>query len=178
MKLIIAHYHLQTGGVTRIVQSQIEAVRRLGCAGSSTVLLTGAQPEGLSIDGGTDVRVHPDLDYLPAESGPREWRRRSASLERVLREAVSEDAVLHVHNPNLGKNPVLTYVLWGLASEGLRLVYHCHDFAEDRPVNGAFNRRVIGALAGESYIHTVLYPGSDRCVYGAVSYTHLRAHET
>ncbi len=130
MRVAIVHYHLQPGGVTRIIGHTISAL-----AGRDTdiVVLTGQEPAG---DWPSEWRLIPGLQYEAARPpvGPEELARQ---MESAAREALGGPPDLwHVHNHSLGKNMALPGALVELAGRGARLLLHIHDFAEDgRPAN-------------------------------------------
>ena len=142
MRLSICHYHLQPGGVTRIIQSQAQALAGQRCV-DSIQILAGYVPEQASITH-KNLRVHPKLNYLPDSISKQECLEYRDTLLSFFKARADRQGIIHMHNPNLGKNPVLSYVLYLLAQEGFGLFYHCHDFAEDRATNKAFNERVLG----------------------------------
>ena len=78
-----------------------------------------------------------------------------------LKAIVSESTILHVHNINLGKNPIVTLAVNALLNEGYSVVNHAHDFAEDRPVNMAYLQKIIETEFGKS-LNSIMYPASDR----------------
>ncbi len=170
MNLVVGHYHLQPGGVTRIIQSQLAAVVGSGLFQNVT-LVSGFMPDGFAADlptGPLELTVHAKLDYLAADVTKEQCRAYARDIRGFLESHLRRDDILHFHNPILGKNPVLTHVLFQLAREGYRLFYHCHDFAEDREVNFAFLERVIGGFFGLD-TRTVLYPVSDSCLFGVLN---------
>jgi glycosyltransferase involved in cell wall biosynthesis len=172
MNLSICHYHLQRGGVTRIIYSQIAAVKEAGCIGGIQVL-SGSEPEE-SQKTGFSVLTNRALNYLPQATTPEECRSIKDDLYGFIKGCVRTGDILHVHNPNLGKNPVLSYVLFLLSREGIRLFLHCHDFPEDRFPNSAFNSRILSFFDTQDR-RTVeetgtLFPNSNRCFYGVLNY--------
>jgi glycosyltransferase involved in cell wall biosynthesis len=165
MNLSICHYHLQPGGVTRIIQSQIQALTASGCV-EKIQIITGHVPEQSRVRH-QDYRVHPRLNYLPEAVTREECLEYGHTLLSYLGDQLGQRDILHVHNPNLGKNPVLTYVLFLLSQKGFRLFYHCHDFAEDRMPNMAFNQRIIRYFNED--VGSVLYPPFPNCHFGVLN---------
>ena len=168
MKLFIFHYHLQGGGVSRVIRSQVRAVRD-DAAVSDVVLLTGRRPVESDF-GGITMIVNPAWDYLDPDTPARECRAQFDVIRESLRTHIGPHDILHVHNPNLGKNPVFTAVLPTLAAQGTRLLLHCHDFAEDRPENLEFNRRVVADLGTDTF-DAVMYPDAPNVVFGVLNTT-------
>ena len=137
MRVAIVHYHLQTGGVTRVIQHAVHALR---ARGEQTVVLAGEAPDPPLPDLGA-VRVVDGLGYDQEGAAANE----QALLERLL--AAAEDALggapdlWHIHNPGLGKNRSVPGALFLRAEVGQRILVQIHDFAEDgRPAN---NRRLL-----------------------------------
>lgn len=117
MTVLIIHYHLRAGGVTRIIHSQVKALRNLG----HRVIVASSGP----VDGiDAESIVEPTLDYC------REGTVDSSSL-------IETQADLWIiHNPTLGKNSGFPQLIEEAAKAGQRLLLQCHDFAEDgRPDN-------------------------------------------
>lgn len=155
MKLIIFHYHLNPGGVTRIIESQLETLRH-GKKSFETIVLTGgcdhvAKYEQL----GAQVVVDPDLNYLLPEQN--NYVKKFEAIDKKLRSICSKEDILHFHNLNLGKNPLVTLAISKMAQEGYRVLNHAHDFSEDRPLNHAFLRDIIEEHFGEKMCK-VMYP--------------------
>jgi glycosyltransferase involved in cell wall biosynthesis len=154
-KILILHYHLNPGGVTRIIESQIGSLKEHG----DTVLfklITGAyEPSGKKLADGIDITVNELINYLPEdESG---YTKIYQSFREFFFNSVQNGEIIHVHNLNLGKNPILTLIISQMARKGVRVVNHVHDFAEDRPVNMKFLRAVIEGFFGEN-LKSIMYP--------------------
>jgi len=170
MNLAILHYHVNRGGVTRVVENQLRALDSALAATDPD----GAEPWSLAIiHGGRDegfdrallhqlehlrvsLHVVPELEYDELQvggSGPAGGAELLMALMQVLGELafVPSDTVLHVHNHSLGKNRAVAEVLPVLAGDGYALLLQMHDFAEDfRPANYA---KVVGAAREK-----MLYP--------------------
>jgi len=127
MRIALVHYHLQYGGVTRIICHLQNALRKRGI---TTVVLTGKPPV---FDFPGTFRVIPGLQYeavRPAISPPE----LAAQMSAVAGEALGGPPDLwHVHNHSLGKSLVLPAALLDLARQGEHLLFHIHVFAEDGP---------------------------------------------
>lgn len=162
LKIAIIHYHLLPGGVTRIIGSQVKALR------------DPEQPPEISIwcgpEGGEEVPgavLHrTDLLAYHRYDNPDRLLRDSGALVQLLREACGQ-GILHFHNPGLGKNPALSLAVNRLAIEGLRMVNHCHDFPEDRPENYAVLTEA--ARAGGMSVPELLYPDRSNCHYAVLN---------
>jgi glycosyltransferase involved in cell wall biosynthesis len=154
MKVVYLHYHLNPGGVTRVIELQIESIQRVTNHVEIRVLCGYSGPTTL---GGVNVLRDKVLDYLDPGRRDCDYRQKASEIEQVIRKSLGKDTLLHVHNPNLGKNPALTAAIYRVAADGFPIVNHCHDFAEDRPANLAGLQQVIPDLTGLD-IQQVLYP--------------------
>ncbi len=172
MRVAIVHYHLQGGGVTRIICHLQNA---LAARGITSVVLTGKRPPA---DFPGQIRVVPGLQYEADRPGltPEELagQMRAAAIDALA----GVPDLWHVHNHSLGKSLVLPRALRILADQGERLLLQIHDFAEDgRPGN---YRTMLARMAdGERRLlfHT-LYPQGDHLHYVALNnrdYRYLRA---
>ncbi len=154
MRLIISHYHLYTGGVTKIIESQVKALRENGFA-QEIVVATGDCPQSERIkNAGASLIIEERLQYL--DKGLKSFQDEFSYLDKFFRKLISKEDILHFHNLNLGKNPVATVVVMELAKEGYNIYNHAHDFAEDRPANMAFCHEVFQSLNKD--FHETLYP--------------------
>ena len=122
MRIAILHYHLRKGGVTRVMETQVEALSTLG---HEVRLVAGF--------GDSDLphTIVPELDYLKKSklSG-------RSLLAQILETLPWVPELWLIHNPSLGKNVLLPSLLSALAETGTPLLLQYHDFAEDgRPGN-------------------------------------------
>ncbi len=127
MRVAIVHYHLDPGGVARVIQA---SSRALTAAGISHLILTGETAND-------DHHRHlPGLGYLDVAGDPT-----AEQLTETLRATACETLggppdIWHFHNHSLGKNPLIPGVIHCLATAGERLVLQIHDLAEQgRPTN-------------------------------------------
>jgi glycosyltransferase involved in cell wall biosynthesis len=159
MKVVYMHYHLNPGGVSRVIELQIEAIKHLSGDTEMIVLCGNANKQSLLC--GVNVLEEEMLNYLDPGLKDYDYSRAATEIEEYLRGYLTAGSVLHVHNANLGKNPALTIAVYRLASSGFPVVNQCHDFAEDRPANLAWLQRVITEFTGLE-IKQVLYPDFPR----------------
>lgn len=148
--IAIVHYHLRRGGVTRVVQTALDALKPHGC---SVVVLCGEQPDE-PLD--AEVRVVDELAYdgKPGESPAELAERLLSTAGEALRDRPD---VWHVHNHSLGKNLALPAAVHALASRGENLLLQIHDFAEDgRPENYRTLRDGLARLGLD--LSPTLYP--------------------
>ncbi|MEC8420287.1 MAG: hypothetical protein VXZ32_04110 [Verrucomicrobiota bacterium] len=132
MKIAIVHYHLQPGGVTRVIENTVQGWSENG-NDIQAVAISGRPYPG---DRLPNIRVVEGLDYASHEEAidPKILVNR---IMESAREALGQAPDLwHIHNHSLGKNPSLTAAVALLAESGERILLHPHDFAEDgRPGN-------------------------------------------
>ncbi|MES2921848.1 MAG: HAD family hydrolase [Verrucomicrobiota bacterium] len=139
MRAAIVHYHLDPGGVTRVIES---ASRVLTAAGVRQVILTGGcgvPPQ--AVPGASRPEVLParhveGLGYL-TNPGALTAEKLTATLRATVTDALGGPPdVWHFHNHSLGKNCLIPDVIARLAEAGERLVLQIHDLAEQgRPAN-------------------------------------------
>jgi glycosyltransferase involved in cell wall biosynthesis len=173
MKILIVHYHLNPGGVTRIIQSQIQSLQKI-TPGHDIILLCGACDNPEFYEGmGITVRIDQRFNYI---SGTDFQINLPEQLASGIRHLVSRSDIIHAHNLNLGKNPALTLALHELALEGYRIFNHCHDFAEDRPPNWDYLGQVIEGSYGRSLME-VLYPQLENYKLGVLNLKDLKRLE-
>jgi len=109
------------------------------------------------------------LNYLERKSYSDEEA--TEILQRILeklRQHITPDTVLHFHNLNLGKNPIVTYAVYLLAKEGTAVFNHAHDFAEDRPANYAFLKEILHDNFLQDF-KAVLYPKFPNYQFGVLN---------
>lgn len=85
MRIVIVHFHLQTGGVTRVIQ---HAARSLADQGHEVLLLSG-EPTEQAFPARTRLSVLPCLAYEERRHGlsPREV---AAALQRAARDCFGD----------------------------------------------------------------------------------------
>ena len=160
MKIAIVHYHLQPGGVTRVIENTLQAWEENGTEIEAVALSGRAYPG----DRLANTREIEGLDY----SSPQD-----AIDPRILTERLRESArgalgqapdLWHIHNHSLGKNPSLAAAVSLLAEAGERILLHPHDFAEDgRPGNYLSLREVYPRVYPTgSHIHYAALNQRDR----------------
>ncbi len=165
MQIVIAHSHLNPGGVTRIIESQIESLPN-----ENVKVLVGSCPDSESITSrGAELQIIEDLNYLERRQySDQEAVEMLHKVHREIKEQLSRGCVLHFHNLNLGKNPIVTYAVYLLAKEGLPVFNHAHDFAEDRPSNLQFIKEIITDIFLQD-INEVLYPNLPNYHFGVLN---------
>jgi len=166
MRIAIVHCHLRPGGVTRVIQHAVSALRGTDYR---VVVLSGSPPEP-EVFLSDQVRLVAGLDY-PNSGTPRQSPEQLvAALEANAREALGVPPdIWHFHNHTLGKNPALSLAVYQMALRGWKLLLQIHDFAEDgRPAN---YRALIESIGEGSPAHLAsrLYPQADHVHYATIN---------
>jgi glycosyltransferase involved in cell wall biosynthesis len=165
MQIAILHYHLQTGGVTRVIEQTCRALLE---GGHRVVVISGERPSAELPDGTRFARVSA-LSY--EERRPRlDDAALADALATAARETLGADPDLwHVHNHCLGKNLALPGALGILIRTGRHLLLQPHDFAEDgRP---ALYQRLLAEAAGSdaARLSALLYPLAPQVHYAVLN---------
>lgn len=157
MKIALVHYHLQPGGVTRVIENTIEAWENFETGPDQYVVLSGRPYQGNKLH---NVRVVEGLDYAEATESPLPIVLKQ-KMEEAARSALGQlPDVWHIHNHSLGKNSGLSGAVAELSKSGARLLLQPHDFAEDgRPQN----------FCNLADARTQLYPTGGQIHYAALN---------
>lgn len=165
MRIVISHFHLQTGGVTRVIEHALSALT----ADGHKVLVIAGEPPRQSLPKEASFALVPALAYEERRppTGPPEL---AAELERSAREHLGQLPDLwHFHNHCLGKNLAVPGALITLAKRGQRLLLQPHDFAEDgRP---RLYARLLEHLGGgdADRLSAQLYPLATHLHYAVLN---------
>ena len=111
MRIAIVHYHLQTGGVTRVIQHAGEA---LDAAGHEVLVLTG-EPAQQGFGGRVRIEVLSGLGYEERRAAETADTLAAAMLSAAKRQLGGPPDLWHVHNHCIGKNLALPGALLRLA---------------------------------------------------------------
>ena len=194
MKLVIGHYHLNRGGVTRVIQNQLLALDHVldECGTHDALILYGGRAQDWPYEFSDRLRrirlrlqALPELDYDSEGSASKEHL--PSRLMKTLRDAGfgPGETVVHLHNHSIGKNAALPRAVWDLAGRGYRLLLQIHDFAEDqRPGNFQLLARNSGHETdwhGRLYpqaanVHFAVLNGRDRGILQTVGIPDERLH--
>lgn len=166
MKLIIAHYHLNPGGVTKIIESQIIGISDVS-HDTEMILLCG-NANKLSAIQGIAVKTDPLLDYSEPLSDESLSIIDVSEILDIFKGSGDKNTIFHFHNPNLGKNPAVTAAVYQLALAGFSVLNHTHDFPEDRPANMSRLEKQIPRLI-QLPIREVLYPNFPHYHYAVLN---------
>jgi glycosyltransferase involved in cell wall biosynthesis len=169
MKVAILHHHLNPGGVTRIMQLQAQSLRKV-FPEVEMIVITGHATDPKAFEAlGISITEYPSLDYLHhSHAFEQELSQLLSDIINFLKQHIDRQTIIHVHNLNLGKNPVLTLALAHLVRQGYHLFNHCHDFAEDRPDNMKFLQEIIEDYFQED-LHQVLYPANSNARFATLN---------
>jgi hypothetical protein len=170
MKVFIIHYHMKTGGVTQIIRSQVLSLTSYAGPKIKVRLILGVLPEEKhQVLPLKDTLIHPDLDYIDPDLSHRTLEVKRSGLNAYLRKHISREDIIHAHNLNLGKNPVLTMVLYDMAKEGYKVFNHYHDFAENaRYTNYGLLKTVIEGAFNHP-LAEVLYPSFPNYAFAVLN---------
>jgi len=172
MNITIFHYHLNPGGVTRIIESQVAALRQ--SYPEITIQIITGYCENIEYYNNFNIKVNiiKEINYLQnREYNNNELKDIFNTIYNSIKSLISDNEILHVHNLNLGKNPVFTMVINKFFEEGHLIINHAHDFAEDRPQNIEFINRIITQYNKNP--ENILYPDNDKyrvCVLNKFDY--------
>ena len=171
MRIIIFHYHLNPGGVTRVIESQIKTLRQLNSS-PEIMLLTG-HCDNPSVFEDQQVRMvtNESLNYLTKEKDVDETY---IEVSKVFEQHIQPGDILHFHNLNLGKNPLVTLAIAEYVKQGFHMINHAHDFSEDRPVNQEFMKEIIQERFN-SNLEEVMYPNVSNYHYAVLNSTDFKA---
>ncbi|RMF93424.1 MAG: hypothetical protein D6736_01805, partial [Nitrospinota bacterium] len=161
-RIAIVHYHLRTGGVTRVIQHASSAL-----SGQVKMVVIVGEPPQVEAPL-PHVAVINGLGY----EGARQ-KRGAQQLVQQMRMAArrvlgAPPHIWHFHNHALGKSRVLPEVVYHLAQTGERLLLQLHDFAEDgRPANYRFLLDHLGGDTGK--LGALLYPQASHVHYAVLN---------
>ncbi len=168
MKIYIFHYHLHPGGVTRIIQSQVKAIKKI-IPDARLHIICGWCPDiSYYVNEGIEISIFEQLDYLSNQVKEKEMFVLERKITQFFKSLIKREDIIHFHNMNLGKNPVVTFVMYKLVMEGYRVFNHAHDFSEDRPLNWEFLSRIISGYFGEP-LKKVMYPNVSNYKLGILN---------
>ncbi|NJM36832.1 MAG: glycosyltransferase family 4 protein [Akkermansiaceae bacterium] len=133
MRVAIVHYHLDLGGVTRVIEAASLALTNIKI---DHVILSSDRVSQQSTLEPSRLKCIPSLGYL-TNSGDLTPEMLADSLQLAAKEALgSPPDIWHFHNHSLGKNCLIADVVALLAEAGERVVLQIHDLAEaGRPEN-------------------------------------------
>jgi len=183
MQIAILHYHLNRGGVARVVENHLLALAEVTPRPEQVVVLHGGRAdhwpqERLAGQLPFPLRTQAvlGLDYDSPDGTPDAPPRRNffPLADRIVHalEQVRFDrarTLLHWHNHALGKNVAVPAVVAELARRGYRMLLQIHDFAEDlRPDN--YRHLADSLTPGQiERLPDLLYPQSPSIHYAVLN---------
>jgi len=157
MKVAIVHYHLEPGGVTRVIENTVQSWEDSDNQPADWVIISGRPYLGEVLN---KVKVIEGLDYASSQEAvdPKLLCQRLEDAAIQVLGALPD--IWHVHNHSLGKNPSLTLAVAELARKGAQMLLQPHDFAEDGRAENFLN-------LGRSYKYA--YPNGDQIHYATLN---------
>lgn len=175
MNIAILHYHLNRGGVTRVIANHLLALDAQADAKERyrVAIIYGGRDAGWPHEVADQLqRVELTLhavESLDYNSQPVAKPDALAEELRTILEQLDfppDETLLHVHNHSLGKNASLPGALKRLAAAGYAQLLQIHDFAEDfRPLN----YRLLSDTFGRENVPVELYSHDDRLHYAVLN---------
>lgn len=179
MHLAIFHHHLNSGGVTRVIQNHLLSLAEVKDPPESVLLLHGGRavgwpPEELKrpLPFPVECLAVEGLDYDESSAPATAEMAHAIELKLSQLNRDPQSTLLHWHNHSLGKNAATPLAVRHLAEKGYRTLLQIHDFAEDfRPSNYC---KLVSALAAGKVekLSAKLYPQA-----GHIHYTTLNQRD-
>lgn len=160
LAVVIIHYHLRPGGVTRVIERSIESLHDR----VDLLILTGEAPAPSAVL--TPV-MEPFAALGYSDTACADAEGLAEDLRFTARSLLGREPDLwHIHNHSLGKNSFTPRLATHLARSGCRLLLQPHDFAEDgRPENYRLLREHLNEELGR-----VLYPRAEHVWYAPINH--------
>ncbi len=159
----IVHHHLRAGGVTRVIENAVYALKKMGV---ETVVVVGEAPSH-TVFAHRNIVVVPELNYADSydsKTVPAILSKMETAVAQKLGQAPD---VWHFHNPTLGKNIGVTAMVSAMAAQGYPLLLQLHDFAEDsRPANYS---KLVAQWNEEKPLEEGLYPAGSNVQYAVLN---------
>ena len=181
MHLAILHYHLDRGGVSKVIENHLRSLSSVlpDDAECEVAILYGGRREGWHEQIADAIRpirlrldVVPELEYDSLLAGRPSPRQLAGVVEAALQRQgfAADDTVLHVHNHALGKNVALPGAIQLLAQRGWAMLLQSHDFAEDfRPANFRHLREILETSDPQLSWHGWIYPQATHIHYSVLN---------
>lgn len=182
MRLAIVHYHLNRGGVTRVIENQLASLDAVLPPGTilPVALIYGGRRAGWAEDlpqrlKSVRLSLHevPEVDYDQEQAGQCV---NSVTLDERIAAVLDDlefspqETVIHVHNHSMGKNVALPGAVSMLAERHYAVLLQIHDFAEDfRAANFRRLSEGMGGPTGDRCWHGRLYPQGSGVHYAVLN---------
>ncbi len=163
MKIAVVHYHLQKGGITRVIESAHAGLAEV--ADFDIVVLSGEEAAP-GVDCGKVVVV-PGLALR---------RGGNVTVANSLTDALRDAAysyfgalpdVWHFHNHSIVRNAMLPSVVHELAGDGQKILLQIHDFPEDGRAQKYAEQRSF--FDSEKSFESTLYPKASQVHYATIN---------
>lgn len=159
MTHLIVHYHLRSGGVSRVIEHEMSYLRQMQVPHH----LFSATP--LAEETPHDVMAELDYDPAPACIDASELAMRLLQRAALVSDSIDEPRIWHVHNPLLGCHPAFTAAMRLLLERGERMIWHLHDFAEDqRSAQLAAVEQQTKRFARAAHLHYITLSQRDAAI--------------
>ncbi len=159
---------MNPGGVTQVILFQIKALKQY--PDLKIELWLGEPPaKSLALPKNVAIKTNPLLKYLPKISGKKEAEEKLHALENWFQKELAFSDILHIHNLNLGKNPLLNLAVHWLAEKGYKIINHCHDFAEDGRPDNMNNLKKWISIFYKGNVEDVLYPAFSNYQFALIN---------
>ncbi len=175
MKIALFHYHLNAGGVTRVIENHLYSLDAVwGDRQAEVLIIVGEGNNALPAElKGSLKNINYRVVPLPRLSYDAclEPDVLADEVESILAEAefLPGECILHIHNHALGKNVAWPQAVWHLAERGFHLFLQIHDFIEDfRPQNYHKSRAMYANASEEDFIK-YLYPQAQHIHYSVLN---------
>ena len=153
----LLHYHLNGGGVTRVIEQQSRALTELGVP---HVVLCGENLSACEVP----HRIIPELNFSEIyDESTSSYI--IGEIDRLCSEALgSQPALLHFHNHSIGLNPHYGDLVEHYAKSH-RMLLQIHDFAEDGRLQNLAQIPSLGQLyPNAKHIHYAAINSRDRTI--------------
>ncbi len=190
MNLAVLHYHLNRGGVTRVIENHLAALDAVLDPAEpwNVAVIYGGRCEAWNHDVADRLKAirltlveAPLLDYDDVQPSGKQLSAADLLMELYMAlgrvEFDPQQTVLHIHNHSLGKNRQLPEVVPILAQDGYGVLLHPHDFAEDfRPGNYRHLGNTSELYPQAPAIHYATLNGRDHRILQTVGVAPERLH--
>ena len=165
MKIIIIHHHLNPGGVSRIIEMQSKMLSKT--SNLHIKLITGKSliPSWVK-QSNLSIKQNKLLDYLnPTIKSKKTLQQLYTQTIAFLKKEIPKGSIIHIHNPNLGKNPLLMLALHQFCLNNYQIIKHIHDFCEDLRSELYQNQKLIIQKIFKQPLAEVMYPNRSNLFY-------------
>ena len=177
MKVCVIHFHLNRGGVTRVIANQLLAMDQIAQRNgrqtlTEVVVFYGGRADGWNADLSQQISFPVELVALPFLDYD-EIASECSDLAHAIRNSLHErgftrdSTLLHIHNHSLGKKAAMPAAVEQLARDGWPVLLQIHDFAEDlRPQNYT---HLLSGYDTPSQLQATLYPQASHIHYATLN---------